>query len=144
MSNVPKWKRKPSDLDLFIEAQELAIHILKITQNENIFKPMLQTSITDRLNKLAIDIYTNLWKANHYKIGSEERKTLQLLAIENCIDFLAIWNLGIRAFHLKSKKTNYVVGKIVQIRDTTKKWIKNDIDRLKEKSNDIENEAVKS
>ena len=67
---------------------------------------------------------------------------LQHLAIENCIDFLAIWNLGIRAFHLKHKKTEYVVGKLLTIRDTTKKWINNDIDRLKEKSSDIENEAV--
>ena len=140
--SVPTWKRNESDLDLFITAQEFAIHILKITQNEKIFKPLFQVSITDRINQLAIDIYTNLWKANHYKLGSVERGKLQHLAIENCIDFLAIWNLGIRAFHLKHKKTEYVVGKLLTIRDTTKKWINNDIDRLKEKSSDIENEAV--
>lgn len=141
--SVPTWKRKESDLNLFVEAQEFAIHILKITQNEKIFKPIFKTSITDRINQLAIDIYTNLWKANNYKLGVGERRTLQLLVIENCIDFLAIWNLGIRAFHLKSNKTNYVVGKVITIRDTTKKWLKNDIDRLN-KPNDIENEAVKS
>ena len=140
--SVPTWRRIENELNLFVEAQEFAIHILKITSNEKIFKPIFKESITDRLNQLAIDIYTNLWKANHYKLGTNERRQLQSLSIENCIDFLAILNLGIRAFHLKHKKTDYIVGKLLLIRDTTKKWINNDIDRLKEKSNDIENEAV--
>ena len=141
MSSVRTWERKESDIDLFILAQEFAIHILKITRNEKIFKPEYKTEITDRIIGLSTDIYLNLWKANHYKLGSGERKKLQHLVIENCIDLLSIWNLGIRAFHLKSNKTNYVVGKILAIRDTTKKWINNDIDRLKI-PNDIENETV--
>ena len=103
--SVPTWKRTENELNLFIEAQELTIHVLKITQNEKIFKPEFKSTITDRLNHLAIDIYTNLWKANHYKLDSKERSALQLLSIENCIDFLAILNLAIRAFHLKHKKT---------------------------------------
>ena len=139
--SVPTWKRKPNEMNLFIEAQEFAIHILKITRNQKIFKKEYKVEITDRLNQLAMDIYLNLWKANQYKLNTEERKTLQHLSIENCIDFLAILNLGIRAFHLKHKKTEYIVGKVILIRDTIKKWIKNDIDRLN-KSNDIENEAV--
>lgn len=140
MSNVRSWERKENSLNLFVVAQEFAIYILKTTQNEKIFKPNFKVEITDKITKLAMDIYLNLWKANNYKLGSEERRNYQHLAIENCVDLLAIWNLGIRAFHLKSKKTNYVVGQIIAIRDTTKKWITNDIDRLN-KPNDIENEA---
>lgn len=143
--SVPTWKRTENELNLFVEAQEFAVHILKITFNEKIFKKEFKVSITDRLNQLAMDIYLNLWKANHYKLGTSERSSLQKLTLENCVDFLAIWNLGIRAFHLKHRKTEYVVGKLIAIRDTTKKWIKSDIDRLakNEPPIDIENEAVK-
>ena len=141
MSSVRTWERKESDIDLFVLAQEFTVHILKITRNEKIFKPEYKTEITDKLVKLAIDIHNNLWKANHYKLGSEERRRLQHLAVENCIDFLATWNLGIRAFHLRHNKTNFVVSKVIAIKDTTKKWINNDIDRLKQPDN-IENETV--
>ena len=141
MSSVRTWERKEHELNLFVEAQEFSIYMLKATKNEKIFKPLFKTEITDQLNKLSMDIYLNLWKANHYKIGTKERSEHQHLVIENCIDFLAIWNLGIRAFHLKHKKTNYVVGKVVAIRDTTKKWIQNDIERLKDLANK-ENEVV--
>lgn len=125
-----------------MEAQELSIHILQITKNENIFLPKYKVEITDRIANLGMDIFLNLWKANSYKVGTPERKRLQELALENCIDILAIWNLAIRAFHLKHKKTEYVVGKIIAIRDATKKWMKSDIDRLTDGSKDIENEVV--
>lgn len=134
MSSVRSWERKESNLDIFVVAQEFAVYILKTVKNEKIFKPDFKVEITDEITRLAKSIYLNLWKANHYKLGSEERRKLQHLAIENCVDFLAIWNLGIRAFHLKAKKTNYVVGQIIAIRETTKKWINNDIDRLKQKT----------
>jgi len=139
--SVPVWKRKENSLNLFVEAQDFAVHVLKITRNEKIFKPEFKTEITDRITHLGMDIFLNLWKANTYKIGTNERRNLQLKALENCTDFLAIWNLGIRAFHLKHNKTEYVVGKVISIRETTKKWIKNDTNRHKE-STDIENEAV--
>ena len=142
MSSVRTWERNENELNLFVEAQELAIYILKTSKNEKIFKPIYKVEITDKLTTLTTNIYLNLWKANNCKLGSDERRKYQHLAVMNCIDFLAIWNLGIRAFHLKSKKTKYVVGKIIAIRDTTKKWISNDIDRLKQLNN-IENEADK-
>ena len=60
MSSVRSWERKESELNLFVEAQELAIHILKITKNEKIFKPLFKVEITDRITQLATDIYLNL------------------------------------------------------------------------------------
>jgi len=142
MSSVRTWERNENELNLFVEAQELAIYILKTTQNEKIFKREFKVEITDKIVSLSTNIYLNLWKANNCKLESNERRKYQHLAIMNCVDLLAMWNLGIRAFHLKSKKTKYVVGKVIAIRDTTKKWINNDIDRLKQLNN-IENEAVK-
>ena len=71
--SVQSWKRKPNDLNLFVEAQTFAVYILKITQNENVFLPGFKESITDRINQLGTDIYLNLWKANHHKLGSKER-----------------------------------------------------------------------
>ena len=43
--SVPSWKRKPNEMNLFIEAQEFAIHILKITRNQKIFKKEYKVEI---------------------------------------------------------------------------------------------------
>lgn len=138
--SVPTWKRpEKTELDLFVEAMEFSLYILKITNNNKIFTEDFQTSITDRLIQLSMDMYLNLWKANNRKLDDEERRRLQYLVLDNCIDFLAIYNLAIRAFHLKNNRTEFIVGKVILIRDTTRKWIKNDINRLKEKSKESDN-----
>lgn len=132
--SVPKWKRGEGDLSLFIEAQELAIHVLQVTSNENIFTPAFQKTITDKINHLAIDIYLNLWKANHVKLEAEslpERLMFQHLALKEINDFQAIWDLGVRAFHIRHNKTDYIIGKLLKIEEATKKWIRNDASRVK-------------
>lgn len=142
--SVPVWKRKTNELSLFVDAQEFAIHILKITKNQKIFKIEFKTEITDKLNILAMDIYLNLWKANNIQLTKENhirRKHYQSLALDNITDFFAIWNLAKRAFHLKHKKTEIVIQNLLKIEETAKKWIKNDVIRLN-KLNDIENKTT--
>lgn len=38
--SVQTWKRGNNDLKMFVDAQEFAIYFLKITANEEVFKPM--------------------------------------------------------------------------------------------------------
>lgn len=133
--SVPVWKRNAGTLDLFMLANDFAVHILKITSNENIFIPIFKESITNKINELAISIYTNLWKANITKLSEKnynQRLSFQTKALYDIDDFLAIWNLAIRAFHLKKAKSNYVIEKILMIQEISKKWINSDINRLKE------------
>ena len=121
-------------MNLFEEARNFSIYILKITKNKNVFTEEFQTAITDRLNANAVDLYLNLWKANNTKLSADTysiRKEYQRKALCNIIDFLSVWDLAIRAFHLKSKRTEYVTGRLVAIEEVIKKWSKSDVERLK-------------
>jgi len=133
--SVPEWKRTENELNIFIEAKEFCLYFLRITANENVFDPKFKETITDRLNTLALDIYLNLWRANNIRLEKtsiESRRSLQKLALQNIVDFVALYNLGIRAFHLKSKRTEFIMEKLTKIEDSTKKWISSDTKRLEE------------
>ena len=133
--SVPVWKRNEGTLDLFMLANDFAVHVLRVTSNEKIFLPIFKESITSKINELVINIYTNLWKANLTKLSQEnysQRLSFQKKALYDIDDFLAIWNLAIRAFHLRKAKSSYIVEKILTIQEITKKWINSDINRLKD------------
>lgn len=142
--SVPKWKRGDGDLNIFIESQEFAIYIFKITTNENVFLSVFKDTITIPLTNLARDIYLNLWKANNIRLTPNTlatRQSFQKLALQEITDFLALWNLAKRAFHLKHNRIEYAIGKLMAIEEATKKWMKYDITKSKVTC-DTENNAV--
>lgn len=134
--SVPVWQRGENQLLLFTTARNFSIYILKITSNEKVFLKEFKTSITDRLNQSAMDLYLNVWKAQNIPLkqdSADMRRELQRKALLCITDFIAIWELGAKAFHLRTKRTKYVIGQLIKLDELIRDWIKKDIKELQNK-----------
>lgn len=109
------------------KAMELAIHTIKICSNKKIFVVGYQTAITDDVIRCAKNIYTNAWKANNIYVTKDngrwrERERLQLLAISECQEMLALINICRRLFHLRGGKVKYWSQLTIETRQMIHKW----------------------
>ena len=113
---------------------ELALHTIKLCQNEKIFLPEYKEAITDRLLDTSMNIYLNTYRANNINATKNiknynERDSRQRAAISLCGDLLALINLAKRAFHLRSNKVNFWIGKVVSAKKLLIKWNEADYER---------------
>ena len=117
---------------------ELALHTIKLCQNEKIFLPEYKETITDRLLDTSMSIYLNAYRANNINASKDvrkwnERDSRQRAAISMCGDLLALINLAKRAFHLRSNKANFWIGKVVSAKKLLIKWNEADYGRYHDK-----------
>lgn len=138
MSSVLKAKRGETKFDILIKARMLCKYTLEITTNENVFDPRYKTVLTDNIDKLALDIYINLFEANNIDIRKtnpnlkqdyELRRLLVTKAIRNCYNLLALIQLAKPIFHLKSKRIEYWGQMVIDVRDMARKLRNSDKDR---------------
>ena len=138
MSSVLKAKRGETKFDILIKARMLCKYTLEITTNENVFDPRYKTVLTDNIDKLALDIYINLFEANNIDIRKtnpnlkqdyELRRLLVTKAIRNCYNLLALIQLAKPIFHLKSKRIEYWGQMVIDVRDMARKLRSSDKDR---------------
>lgn len=113
-------------LDACQKAMDLAVHTLRITSNQNIFKPEFQ-NVTDIIVRIALEAYTDAWDANNVYVTQEngrwsEREKLQYLAIRRCNDLLAMINVARRVFHLRGKKVKYWSQLAIDTRKLIGRW----------------------
>ena len=81
-----------------------------------------------------MNIYLNAYRANNINATKNiknynERDSRQRAAISLCGDLLALINLAKRAFHLRSNKVNFWVGKVVSAKKLLIKWNEADYER---------------
>lgn len=115
---------------------ELALHTIKLCQNEKIFLPEYKETITDRLLDTSTSIYLNAYRANNINVTKDvrswnERDSRQRAAISSCGDLLALINLAKRSFHLRSNKVNFWIGKVISAKKLLTKWNEADYERYR-------------
>jgi len=116
------------------EARRLAIHTIKICNNQNIFLPEYQSALTNRIIALAVDIFTNAYGANNILVNKEparwhERHRMQELAVNECNRLLALIQLAKTLFHLKTQKVKYWGEMTIKTRNYLQKWKDGDVER---------------
>ena len=85
-----------------------------------------------------MSIYLNAYHANEINASKDirkwnERDSRQRAAILMCSDLLALINLAKRAFHLRSNKVNFWIGKVVSAKKLLIKWNEADYGRYHDK-----------
>lgn len=131
--SVPEGLRKCGKMKVLIEALDLTDYTLAITANSKVFVPKYQTVLTDKINELVLNMYINLFTANNIVVKSEmdmaERQRLQMVALTQCEDLLALIQIAQKVFHLKLKRIKYWGSKIISVKSLIKSWSKADIER---------------
>lgn len=133
--SVIESRRKESTLLASVKAKELATYTLRITRNKKIFLLEYKEDVSDKIISDAINIFRFIFKANEIRVKDDNdwkrRSSLQKFAIEKCDDMLALIALAKPLFHLKTKRVEYWVGKIVEVRALIEKWHNRDTERYK-------------
>lgn len=71
--SVPVGQRGKSKLDAHTKTEELVLHTLTITSNQNVFLDRNQ-ALTKLVNECAVGIGRDVWQANLVRVGSDPRK----------------------------------------------------------------------
>lgn len=131
--SVPEGLRKCGKLKVLVEALDLTDYTLTITANSKVFVPEYKSVLTDKINELVLNIYINLFTANNIVVKSEmdarERHQLQMVAITQCNDLLALIQIAQKVFHLKLKRIKYWGSKIISVKLLIKSWARADVER---------------
>jgi hypothetical protein len=135
--SVIESNRTKSELETAVKARELACYTLKITANEKIFLPQYRSALTDTIIQDSIDIYRFVWLANNIRVGNnrekrDKRLQYQLRAKEICNDLLALIGIAKPLFHLTSKRIEYWIGLIINVRGLIEAWSDKDRARYKD------------
>lgn len=114
-------------LDACQKAMDLAIHTIKITSNQKIFKPEFQGALTNEIISTAKNVYTSAWSANNVYVTKEnkrwkERERLQYEAVRKCNELVALINIARRLLHLKGKKAKYWSELAIEARRLIVRW----------------------
>ena len=134
--SVIESNRTKSELEVAVKARELTCYTLKITANEKIFLPQYRSALTDTIIQDSIDIYRFIWLANNIRVGNSREKRdrrlqLQLRAKETCNDLLTLIGIAKPLFHLTSKRIEYWIGLIINVRGLIEAWSDKDRARYK-------------
>ena len=132
--SVPECERSKPKLEAIVKAMDLASYTIKITSNENVFKPQFQTALTDDIVHVARSIYSNAWKANNINVSKnpnlkDERKRFQVLAVAECYELLSLIQLAKPVFHLTSKRIRFWGYKTIKCRLLLQAWKDSDSKR---------------
>ena len=115
---VPEYLRGEGIFDVTLKARELAAYTIRVCANPRIFKPELNTSITNNIVHLAVTIFLLCFEANEVNVRKNQtpeklckhvnaRLDYQEEAYQKTEDLLALIHLASPIFHLKSKRIKY-------------------------------------
>lgn len=134
--SVPQSQRPEHILQLHVKARNHAAYVIQITKNPKVFDPAYATAITDKMIKLAIDIFTNLWSANNVlvkdSLSYKMRHEYQEYACLECNNLLAMIDIAYKLFHLTSSRVKFWSGWVIDIRNGARAWIQSDAKRYEE------------
>ena len=132
--SVPEGKRTKNNLEVFVKAQDMALHTIKILSNEKVFDPKIDKMLIDKIKICAYDISAKAWSANKIKADTNTinrcaRYSLQVEAIELCDEMLAYVGIAKRLYHVRYKKIHYWAEMIVGVRKLLQAWKESDVKR---------------
>jgi len=131
--SVPVSQRNETKLLVHQKTEDMILHTIQIVQNEKIFVPAFKR-LSDMVVELAIEIGMDLWEANGIYVGNDAKKWENRYELENraCRNFdvmLYLLTLCRKAFHLRTRKYNAWVEKVITARNLAKKWRDSDVRR---------------
>ena len=125
---------KPTILQTAIDARRLYVHTVHIIHNPNVFKPerdyMEDTLKT--IQKTALTIYMDVWKANRINAAlhpekASRRLALQADALDKCHEMLALVELAKEQFSVKASKFWNWVGMAYHLGLRINAWHNSDL-----------------
>ena len=133
MSSVPKSKRKRSDLELSVKANELAAYTIRICSNENNFPKRYRWCITSKIVDTVIDVnrFIDLANAIHVekRKDAKMRRKYQIKAQAHIRSLLTLMNIAYCLFDIDEKRIDYWTGMVVSIQTLLQNWKKSDKQR---------------
>ena len=134
--SVPVYKRTEQKLEVITNAIDLAKHTMHLTHNEKHFPKRYRWIITQKIVNTALDIVTNVRKANNIRIEEKsdllQRRQYQIDALNDCEVLLTLIEIAYSMFNLESGSVEYWTGLIVKQEQLISKWRKSDRDRHRE------------
>ena len=134
--SVPVYKRTEQKLEVITNAINLAKHTMRLTHNEKHFPKRYRWMITQKIVNTALDIVTNVRKANNIRIEEKsdllQRRQYQIDALNDCETLLTLIEIAYSMFNLESGSVEYWTGLIVKQEQLISKWRKSDRDRHRE------------
>lgn len=131
---VPVNQRKSGRLEVCVAARDLCTYTFRITSNEKKFSLQYSTFIR-RICSIALSIHLKCWKANEIVANSEdrhrERTNLQLQAMDDCTEMMALIDIAYSLFHMESKRVIYWTDLTRSVRNKIVNWKESDIKRYK-------------
>ena len=131
--SVPVGMRSESKREVFELATELECHTLRITSNQNVFRPEYK-ALTDKIVDAALEIGLSIWTANDIRVTNamtlEDRQYLQNKAVVQCDRLLYLITVAARANHLRAKKVAHWSEMTRRVKTLIRKWKDSDAKRL--------------
>ena len=134
--SVVQSKRGQGELEVLTKARELATYTIKICTNEKSFPKRYRWCITNKIVENAIEINSNIGKANDVYVTDGEdyrlRKEYQNRAISEVGAIIGNIDIAYRVFGIDKDRTKHWVGLIIEVQTLLRAWKKSDIKRFKE------------
>lgn len=128
---VPETQRGTGKFEVLIKANDLAVYTMRITKNPKNFPPEYQTALTNDIISTAKDIFIKCWTANNIRVAEDgenwkERKRLQVEAMQDCNNLLALLQMAKPLYHMESKRLKYWAEKTIDVRQRIRDWKEGD------------------
>ncbi len=133
--SVPQGQRGENKFTLLLKAEELCRYTMIITSNEKVFLPAYQRALTDDIITQAKNAYLLIREANDIRVPEEfpereqaarDRERDQQLAIRSLRRLLYLIDLAYRIFHLSGKRVKFWSKMVIEVRNRTNSWMKDD------------------
>lgn len=133
--SVVKSKRSQSRLEVITKARELAAYTIRICGNEKNFPKRLRWCITNKIVSDAVDIHSNIRRANAIFVKTradyEVRRKCQVNAIGDIDSLLGNMDIAYATFGIDDDRIDYWTGLVIDIQTLLRNWIKSDYERYK-------------
>lgn len=134
--SVPTGKRTEGKLAVAMNAKNLVLYTLHITDNEKEFPIGQNKDFIPKIRSLATDIFSKVWASNNILVNNEETKKKRLqLQQDACIDcntLLPMIEIACALYHQPSKRLKYWTSLVVEVRNQIRAWRESDMKRYKE------------
>lgn len=130
----PKGYRKPTELQVILDAEKLLEYTISICSNSDVFPVRKRWALPSELYRTALDFCMCLEKANKIVVKDnrtkERRIALIQKAVEQGMEYEILLNIACRVFEIGKRQDHWIPLALTAI-DRSKKWLASEIKRYK-------------
>jgi hypothetical protein len=112
---------KNQEMTVFVKAKDLIEYTFAMTGNAKRFPKKTRFTFVDRMQNIALDIYSNLLKTNELPVS--QRKELQIGILSDIKILLFLVELSNRKGYVGSKQCTIWAKKILDVKHLTAAWM---------------------